>query len=393
MVGSGGMSGTTLFVISRFLNRLSVLAAATSIALMAGASQGAVLECSAQSGAHAVALLELYTSEGCSSCPPADRWLKSLPAQGFTSDRVIPLSLHVDYWDYLGWKDPFSQRKFTLRQRRMQEINRLPTIYTPQFIINGKEFGPRGSSRYLDRYLNKINGATARARIHLTLRKTISGGLEVTGNAVVPDRTYRRSADAYLVLYENRLSGAVRAGENRGRVLEHNFVAREFIGPLAITNATGVRLDRTLRLRQDWKTADRNRRVHPGQGGATLCIYFRDGTLGVAAFVQDRRNADVRQALALRIPGKLPCRCAARSASTMLRKSLHVVFDSPLSALRCPASLDNFAGSERAAAGDPQGARQGWRASKPRARRGGDSPESPPYLRLAPVPLRKRLNS
>ncbi|GMQ90113.1 MAG: DUF1223 domain-containing protein [Gammaproteobacteria bacterium] len=269
----------TLFVISRFLNRLSVLAATASVALMAGASHGAVLECSAKSGAYAVALLELYTSEGCSSCPPADQWLKSLPAQGFTSERVIPLSLHVDYWNYLGWKDPFSQRKFTLRQRRMQEINRLPTIYTPQFILNGKEFGPRGSSQYLDRYLNKINGAAARAHINLTLRRTMSGDLEVTGNAAVPDPAHRRNVDAYLVLYENRLSGAVRTGENRGRVLEHNFVAREFIGPLAITNTAGVRLDRTLRLRQDWKTAD----------------------LGIAAFVQDRRNADVLQALALPI--------------------------------------------------------------------------------------------
>jgi hypothetical protein len=159
----------------------------------------------------------------------------------------------------------------------MQGINRLPTIYTPQFILNGKEFGPRGSSRYLDRYLNKINGARARARLQLTLRKTMSGGLEVTGNAVVPDPAHRRNADAYFVLYENSLSGSVRSGENRGRVLEHDFVAREFIGPLAITDASGVRLDRTLRLHPDWKTAN----------------------LGVAAFVQDRRNADVLQALAL----------------------------------------------------------------------------------------------
>ena len=73
--------------------------------------------CEAHSGAGRVALLELYTSEGCNSCPPADRWISALPARGFTSDRVIPLAFHVDYWDQLGWPDRMAKAQFSIRQQ------------------------------------------------------------------------------------------------------------------------------------------------------------------------------------------------------------------------------------------------------------------------------------
>src|SRR4051794_37762643 len=73
-------------------------------------------QCSARSGPQTVALVELYTSEGCDSCPPADRWLSGLGRRGLAPDRVVPLSLHVDYWDYIGWKDPYAKREFSSRQ-------------------------------------------------------------------------------------------------------------------------------------------------------------------------------------------------------------------------------------------------------------------------------------
>jgi hypothetical protein len=82
-------------------------------------------QCLARSAAHTVALVELYTSEGCSSCPPADRWLSGLAARGYTAERVVPLALHVDYWDYIGWKDPYAKRDFSLRQRKLTQLQRL----------------------------------------------------------------------------------------------------------------------------------------------------------------------------------------------------------------------------------------------------------------------------
>jgi len=104
---------------------------ALTVLLAALASQAHALQCSAQSGPHTAALVELYTSEGCDSCPPADRWLQGLAAQGFAPGRVVPLSLHVNYWDYIGWKDPYAQQRFADRQRKLAQVIRARVVYTP----------------------------------------------------------------------------------------------------------------------------------------------------------------------------------------------------------------------------------------------------------------------
>ncbi len=247
---------------------------ALGFSLASAASPAAIQECSASSGKHTVALLELYTSEGCSSCPPADRLLSSLPARNLGADQVVPLELHVDYWDYLGWRDPFAQNKFTKRQRRMGAINRLSTIYTPQFLLNGKDFRP-WRAQSVNKEVADINRSKARAQLQISL-KQVAEQLHITANAEVPNATDRQSADAYIVVYENKLTRNVKAGENAGRTLTHNFVAREFVGPIRL-KAGEAKIDQTLAIAKDWKTKD----------------------LGVVAFVQDRRNGDVLQALAL----------------------------------------------------------------------------------------------
>lgn len=100
------------------------------IATLAGAS------CSATSPVTAGHLVELYTSEGCSSCPPADRWLRNLPAR----DDVVALAFHVDYWDYLGWRDRFADSRFTDRQRAMAARAGSGTVYTPEVALDGREW-------------------------------------------------------------------------------------------------------------------------------------------------------------------------------------------------------------------------------------------------------------
>lgn len=256
------------------LKNLTPLALLLGFSLAPAISLAAGQECSATSGKHTVALLELYTSEGCSSCPPADRLLSSLPTRELNSDQVIPLALHVDYWDYLGWRDPFAQSKFTKRQRRMGTINRLPTIYTPQFLLNGKDFRP-WRAQSVNKEIADINRSAARAQLQIDLEQD-AVQLRIVANAKVPDAADRNGADAYIVLYENRLRRDIKAGENVGRTLDHNFVARKFVGPIRLKPG-GVKFDETLTLAQDWKTKD----------------------LGVVAFVQDRRSGDVLQALAL----------------------------------------------------------------------------------------------
>ena len=119
---------------------------ALALLLVLPAAPALAAGCKAESGEKTVALVELYTSEGCSSCPPADRWLSALAERGFAPDRVVPLALHVDYWDYIGWKDPFAKALFSARQRELAAIARSRVVYTPQVVLAGKDYG-MGSSR------------------------------------------------------------------------------------------------------------------------------------------------------------------------------------------------------------------------------------------------------
>lgn len=230
------------------------------------------VECSAASGPARVALLELYTSEGCSSCPPADRWVSQLSAQGFNADRVIPLALHVDYWDYIGWRDPFANPGFSARQREMARLSRSSTVYTPQVMINGRDFRSWHSSGGFAREIEEMKQAPARANIQLKLSKSGPDRVE----ALVSVTGRKDNLVLYLALYENDLWSAVSAGENSGVKLHHDYVVREWRGPLRVGD---VALMQTLPLKPTWQSAK----------------------TGVVAFLQDANNGEVVQALQLKM--------------------------------------------------------------------------------------------
>ena len=232
--------------------------------------------CKAESGHQTVALLELYTSEGCSSCPPADRWLSKLGKYRFNPKQLIPLSLHVDYWNYLGWRDPFSQPVFTRRQKQLARINRSSAIYTPQFVLAGRDFRHWYARPTLARQIKDINARSPQAKIYLTLNKIDHDHLRVTIRIQLSDQTRVKTAGGYLVLYENNLSNQVAAGENHGRRLNHDFVVRKMIGPVFFKNGK-LNFSQVFKLMHGWKTRD----------------------LGIVGFVQDQKNGDVLQALAL----------------------------------------------------------------------------------------------
>jgi len=230
--------------------------------------------CSAQSQAGTTALVELYTSEGCSSCPPADRWLSSLGEKGLVPGRVVPIALHVDYWDYIGWKDPYAKPEFTLRQRLHAQLKRSRLVYTPQVILQGQDF--RGwSSGAFDRELARINARPAAARITLAIAAARPGAFEVEAAAEVLDPAQRQDAALFLATYENKLQSEVRAGENRGRTLTHDFVVFEWQGPLAL--GAGGKL-------QDRRALPLLPKADPARSG-------------VVAFVQNRATGEVLQAL------------------------------------------------------------------------------------------------
>jgi hypothetical protein len=234
-------------------------------------------ECAAKSGERRVALLELYTSEGCNSCPPADEWVSKLPSKGLTSDRIVPLAFHVDYWNYLGWRDAFSQTKFTERQRQTAQINHGGFIYTPQLILNGKDYRRGFLWDNTSGNIKEINQQKPLADISLTLSMPAAGQLQVSGGIVVSGGFERQNAQVYLALYENNLSNDVRAGENNGRTLHHDFVVRELVGPMTIDAQGNAQFQQTFNLIRGWKLQDS----------------------GVVAFVQNSRSGDVLQTLAL----------------------------------------------------------------------------------------------
>jgi hypothetical protein len=249
---------------------LAVLAACTlAVPVMAR-------QCAVQSqGGRTTALVELYTSEGCSSCPPADRWLSAL-GKTVATGSVVALALHVDYWDYLGWRDPFARRGFSLRQRELAALRHADFVYTPQVLLQGKDFRAWGSGRF-DEQLARINAQPAQAAIRLSATHSRRDALSVEAQANLTGTRESSGVALYLASYASRLVSRVQGGENAGRKLTHDFVVVDLAGPFDFGPDGNVSAKRDLAL----------------PAGASL------SNAGAAAFVQDRRSAEVLQALML----------------------------------------------------------------------------------------------
>lgn len=214
---------------------MNVLSAATALLAAASAVPASASSCRAASPPHTVALVELYTSQGCSSCPPADRWLSGLSTP---SSRAIPLALHVGYWDYIGWKDPFARREFNDRQERLAQRNR-GGAYTPEVFVGATELPDWSKPGRFDRLVDATNAQAARAAIDLQARwvgPARAGGAEAQRLAVEVRWTADASArDPQLLLAVKRggYLTDVQAGENRGERLRNDHVVRAWSGPFA----------------------------------------------------------------------------------------------------------------------------------------------------------------
>ncbi len=170
--------------------------------------------CSAESGASLVPVIELYTSEGCSSCPPADQWLSTLkPAAA--SGKAVVQAFHVGYWDYIGWIDRFAAPAHTTRQRQIAATNKLSSIYTPQVVRNGRDWQDRSKA---------LAGAEP-ARAGIALRQNSADAFEAQVTPVDADSAW----SAYWTVTEHGHSSKVKAGENSGELLQHDFVVRQYV--------------------------------------------------------------------------------------------------------------------------------------------------------------------
>jgi hypothetical protein len=190
--------------------------------LAAWASEGAAV-CAARSSARVPLLVELYTSEGCSSCPPADRWLSAL------KDRpdVLALAFHVDYWDRLGWKDRFSSAAHTQRQSQLLRTSGARYAYTPQVLVDGRD-QPRWPRLSLPSPAQQPP-----ASVQATLVREGNGYRAEL--RPLPDAPPRIAG--FWALSEDGHTSAVKSGENRGATLVHDFVVREYL-PIAAWDAS-----------------------------------------------------------------------------------------------------------------------------------------------------------
>jgi hypothetical protein len=166
------------------------------------------------SGTQQVNMVELFTSEGCSSCPPAEHWLNNLQKDSRLWKKIIPLAFHVDYWDDIGWKDRYASPANTQRQVQYKHQKGLPSVYTPGFLANGQEWRWRG--------LFGVRDIPLSTKVPGELSATINGN-QVSAKFQPQDST-AKTWTLNVALLGFDLDTEIKAGENSGKILEHDFV-------------------------------------------------------------------------------------------------------------------------------------------------------------------------
>ena len=255
------------------------------VAMLIPTAVGAAPACEARSGAGTTALLELYTSEGCSSCPPADRWFSSYASQA-GADGPNLLAFHVDYWDQIGWPDRFARAAYSKRQGDRVRAGGSSTVYTPQLMLSSRRSLRWNQPAQVASVVKQLYETPAVASLRLQAQRQSSGWLvSVEGNLATASR---QPTQMYLALYENGLSSDVRAGENAGTTLHHDRVVRGFWGPWPVTRAA------TLQRLQ-----------------ISLPRDARAAQTGFVAFIENEASGETLQSLALPL-----ARCASVEAIT-----------------------------------------------------------------------------
>lgn len=232
--------GVALFVLAGAVLYLANHSAAASVGAVAVETPGAPV------------LVELFTSEGCSSCPPADdvlaRFASEHPVSGV---EVVAMSEHVDYWNSLGWKDPFSDRQYSLRQKDYGRKFGLNGIYTPQMVVDGRtQFV--GSSFAKAAVAVKQSAAKSKAAIVLTWLDAATDNAKVR----IQIDPVREPADVFLAITEDNLESSVSRGENKGRQLHHMAVVRKLISIGKTETGVPFSAEAEAFISRAWKTSD-----------------------------------------------------------------------------------------------------------------------------------------
>jgi len=230
-------------------------------------------------------VVELFTSEGCSSCPPADALLSKLETDQPVQDaEIIGLEEHVDYWNHDGWVDPYSSPEWTSRQEEYVEKFKDEGPYTPQMIVDGQSQFVGNNERSVAQAIQEA-ARQAKTKISIAVETpAMSDGerLEVrVGN--VSGTSDREPADVWLAVTETYLKTAVKSGENAGRNLEHAAVVRYLhkIGAAQANGSSAFALNPQVKFKSSWKRAN----------------------LKVAVFIQERKSLRILGAASVRVAG------------------------------------------------------------------------------------------
>ena len=264
---------------SRVGSRIATLACAFVLAAPSAQAES--------TGPPALVVLELFTSQGCSSCPAAEELLSRIGLDPGTRELVAPLAFHVDYWDELGWRDPFSDRAWSFRQMQYQHALKVAGgAYTPQLVVNGQA---ELNGTHARRVLSELEAAQQQdvvASVELAARLCEGArrpALAVDVKATLLGEVAAGKLELKLAVFENGVVTAVRRGENGGRTLRNDFVVRRLETAFSLQPTKGARGERqlTLKLDRDWQLQN----------------------LGVAAFLQDSSSLRILAAAARQLAG------------------------------------------------------------------------------------------
>lgn len=232
-------------------------------------------QCEKRSSLVQTALIELYTSEGCSSCPPADKWMSGLIPKVVSANAAVPLAFHVDYWDRLGWRDRFADPAFTTRQYANAKVSGSGFVFTPQVIVAGRNYQDWSNSGKVNADIEATNKVTPGASILLRQQTVAAGKLVFEVQAQLRQDVKLDGVHIYVALFQNGLVSDVIRGENSGSQLHHDYVVRSLLVSSAID----------------------------GSGKAVFREHFAMpadalvNRMGVGVFVQDVKTGTVLQAL------------------------------------------------------------------------------------------------
>jgi hypothetical protein len=225
----------------------------------------------------AAVLVELFTSQGCSSCPPADRLLTRLGDDPQLAGEVVPLAFHVDYWNWIGWRDPFSQAAWSQRQRGYAGALRGGRVYTPQALVGGRRDCNGGDLRCIRAAVAEAARQPA-GEVTLVLGSARPGALAVGIGARPPAGA--GALDVMVAVFEKALETPVGRGENASKTLRNEFVVRRLQLAFRLDGTAARRATLTVPIEASW----------------------RRGHLGVAAFLQDPRTRQVFAAASAPVP-------------------------------------------------------------------------------------------